>query len=282
MLDKKLINSPLFNASLSTIFWAIQIFVAKLGLNAGADAVLFNFQSSVFALLLLSIYGLFAGVWPVLKTLSKRTLAVLIGANAIVMVFGGLFFNAGAKLTTAINVGFLTQFTTVATVLIAWVLLRERIDLPKAVTVFMLLAGTFLLVTEGRLIVPHIGDIFILISCVAWSTANVLIRKSLKNTEVPPDAATLLRPIVGLPIAFTLIMFANIYPEPLRTFFDVNIFSPDYLGYAAINGFMLTLQWIFINKSLKVSSASYASILLAVARPKKSFGSLKPYHSSSS
>ncbi len=245
-------------------FWAVQIFVAKLGLNAGAGPVLFNFQSYLFALIFLSIYGLFAGTWQDLRVLSKKALIALILANAIVTLFGGVLFNAGAKLTTAINIGFLSQFTVVATILLAWFILKEKIDWSKGITVLMILTGTFLLTTEGKLISPHIGDIFLLISCVAWATSNVLIRKSLKNTTVPSDVASLLKPIVGLPILLFVMAFSGIYPEPLKTFFDVNLLQTNYVWYAVSNGVLLTLLWIFINRSLKVASASYSSIFASM------------------
>lgn len=260
-MNKAIFTSPLFNASVATALWALQIFAAKLGLKAGAESVLFTFQSYSVAFIFLSIYSLFTGVWIALARLPKKVLSILVIATIIVAVFGGLFFNAGAKLTSAINVGFLTQFSVVITIFLAWVFLKERFDWSKGATVLLVLTGTFLLTTEGKIILPHIGDIFILASGAGWATANVLIRKSLKNTDVRSDIVALLRPLVGLPIIFLLIASAGAYPEPLSTFFDVDILQIDYLGYAALNGFLLTLLWIFTNRTLKVSSASYASII---------------------
>lgn len=264
-MNKRLLSSPLFNASIATILWALQIFTAKLGLRAGAESVLFTVQSYGAAFVLLSIYSFYTGVWGALVRIPKKVLLILVTATIIVAVFGGLFFNAGAKLTSAINAGFLTQFSVVITTLLAWALLKERMDWSKVTTVLLVLTGTFLLTTQGKFISPHIGDIFILAAAAGWATANVLVRKSLKNTDVRSDIVALLRPVVGLPIIFLFVVFASIYPEPLRTFFNINIFQVDYLGYAALNGSLLTLLWIFTNRTLKVSSASYASIIASAA-----------------
>lgn len=263
-MNQKLLNSPLFNATFVTVMWALQIFAAKLGLSTGVEVVAFMFHSYLASLIFLSVYGIFAGTWRDVKNLSRKAFWVLAAASAIVVIFGGLFFNAGVKLTTAVNVGFLSQFTTVVTILLAFLILKEKLDLSKIVTVLMIILGTFLLITNGKMITPHLGDVLILISGIAWSTANVLIRGSLKNTAVPPDTASLLRPISGLPIALILILFARFYPEPLKTFFSVDLLDFTFWQYAMLNGFLLAVLWIVINRTLKLASASYMAIFASM------------------
>lgn len=263
-MNKRLLDSPLFNASVAAALWALQIFAVKFGFNAGADALTFMFQSYFASMVFLAVYGIFAGTWGEIVKLSKKTFWILVSANAMFVVLGGLFFNFGAKLTSAINIAFLAKFSVVATILLAWAILKEKLDLSKSITVLMIIFGTFLLVTEGRFISPHIGDILILASSLVWSMTNVLIRKSIKNTVVPPDAVSVLRPISGLPIVFLLIYMAGTYPEPLRTFFNVDVLSPTHLLYAILNGFLLASLWIFINRTLKVASASYMTTMTSM------------------
>ena len=45
----------LINVTLFSVFWALQIFISKLGFNAGAKAVPFTLQSAFVALIILAI-----------------------------------------------------------------------------------------------------------------------------------------------------------------------------------------------------------------------------------
>ncbi|NTU73689.1 DMT family transporter [Candidatus Roizmanbacteria bacterium] len=253
-------SSAFVNVSLFSLFWAIQIFISKVGYRAGAEVVPFTIQTNFFAILLITLYVLIFKRAS-LKQLTLYTLSGLVIANAIHNGFGSFFSNAGISLTTAINAGFLIQFTTVTTSLLAWTILKERMTLSKAITIAAIMVGTFLLVTKGQMITPHIGDVLLLLACLSWSTGNVLVKKIVSKHPVDNDAVTFLRPIAEVPVFLGFIMAAPLYPVTTQKMFQANIFDIHYLGYAFLNGFFVILLWIFLNRTLKVASASYMTMM---------------------
>src|SRR6185437_7986946 len=146
---KRILTSPLGNVLLYSLFWALEIFITKLAFLAGAQVVPFTIQSSFLTLLFLSAYVL-PTKFKKLKKLSPILLVWILVANGIHMGVGTFLSNAGIQLTTAINAGFLMQFTTVTIILFAWLLLGEKITMAKIISVLFILVGTFLLITKGQ------------------------------------------------------------------------------------------------------------------------------------
>lgn len=254
-------NSPLINVILFSVFWAIQIFVSKLGFRAGAQVVPFTIQTGFVTTLLLTIY-VFIFKRNELKQLTKNVLISLLIANAIHNGLGSFLSNAGISLTSAVNVGFLIQFTTVTTSTLAWLILKEKMPLSKIITIIIIMFGTFLLITKGQLITPHVGDILILLACLSWSTGNILVKKLLNKNKVDSDLVSFLRPIAGIPIFFSLVLFTPLYPTTMQTMLDTtNLWNFNFLPYVFLNGLFAVLLWIFLNRTLKIASASYMTMM---------------------
>ena len=259
----KLFQSPLINVSLLSIFWAMDIFVAKLAFLAGAKLFTFTIQTGMITLSILTIYILLKKLDKLKKT-PRRLLFFLLLINVIGSGLGGTLANAGIQLTTAINAGFLFQFDIALTILIAWFVLREKIDLAKMLMLLFILLGTFLLVTNGQLIIPRIGDLFILLAGLCFASNTVLIRKILKHTTVDPDIASFLRPLAGLSVLLPFVAFAPLYPEQLSHQLSINLFDFSYLGYVVIDAIVIVLLFIFLNRTLKIASASYTALIASV------------------
>lgn len=259
-MKSKFFASPLFNVLAFSFFWAIQIFVSKLAFLAGAKVIPFTVQSAVFVIIILTIFVLPRKINEV-KGLSRNVFLWLLLANVIHYGIGGILSNGGTSLTTAINAGFLVQFTTVTTTTLAWLILKEKITASKIITVVLIIIGSFFLITKGQLIIPHVGDILILLACLSWSTGGVLVRKVLKSTNVSGDVVSFLRPIAGLPVMLFFISLSSIYPSPVRETFQQNLFNFQYILYAALNGLFVALLWIFLNRTLKIASASYMTMM---------------------
>src|SRR5579872_6024871 len=211
---------PLTYVLLFTLFWSLQIFVSKLGFLAGAQLIPFSLQSSIITLLILGIY-IFLTKLKDLKKIPNNVKIKLFFASALHAGIGGLLSSAAVLYTSAINVAFLFQFTTVMTPILAWVLLKEKMTKSKVVTIVLVMIGVFLFVTNGKLITPHFGDILALLACVAWSTGNVLIRGILKKHPVDADVSTLFRPIGGLILLIVFTLLSPLYPPTLQAIFHV-------------------------------------------------------------
>lgn len=259
-------NSPAFNVVLFSIFWALQIFFAKLGFNAGAHVLPFQLLITIIAFIVLALFIL-PGVKDQFSDLFKQQRSLfwkLYLANGIQAGLGTSFAMVGIALTNAVNAGFLVKFTTVTTILFAWIILKERITPLKVVTVIIMLIGVYLLTTRGQVLIPHPGDLILILACVCWSLGSVLVRGALKSRPLNPDVVTLQKPMASLPVLVILVSASLAYTslagitEPLLACCTLNFLD---LLYGLLTGFCLAMAWIFIYRTLKVSTASYLTLM---------------------
>jgi len=255
---------PLIYVLLFTLFWSLQIFVAKLGYLAGAQLISFTLQSSAITLFLLGIYTILIKNKELKKVPPKLKRKFYL-AGAIHAGLGGFLSSAAILYTSAINVAFIFQFTTVTTPTLAWIFLGEKMDRNKIVTITLVMIGIFLFVTKGTLITPHMGDIFALIACIAWSSGNVFIRGILKKHSVDADIATFFRPIGGLTLLVLFFLMSPLYPSELKSVFQVNLFDFHLFPYVFINALFIAFTWSFLSRALKVGNASYMSIMSSLS-----------------
>lgn len=260
---KRIVQSPLLNVLCFSIFWAAEIFITKLAFVAGAPLVQFTLQSFIVTFVLLSFYVL-PKRFHALKKIPTNILTWLLVANAILLGIGGFLGNAGIQLTTAVNAGFLTQFGTVTTILFAWILLKEKITITKLLTIFVIMLGTFLLITKGQLIIPHSGDLLLLLACICWGLGAVMVKKSLSTTKIHPDIVSFLRPAAGIPILLFFIMLMPFYPPVLQKAFQFNLLDLRHIEYIFFNAVFLTGTWLFANRTLRFASASYTVMMSSI------------------
>jgi len=256
----------LFSAS-----WAIQIFITKLGFLAGAQVLVYHSISILSALIILSLV-LSQNHGPELFGMFRKKPLLfwkLIFANGVQSGLGTWLSIIGISLTAAINAGFLVKLATVTTVIFAWLILKERLTLIKVLMVLIMLSGAYLLTTNGELLLPRIGDLFILAACVCWSLGNVLVRKYLQTENIPVELLTLQKPIAGLPVIILLGEIVIWFPDSLLGNQllnpDISVPSVSYL-YAIGNGVALALTWTFLNQTLKITTASYMT-MMSMATP---------------
>jgi drug/metabolite transporter (DMT)-like permease len=261
--------SPLFNVLMFSAFWALQIFASKLGFLTGAEALSFQALSTIAVFLILGVF-LLPKVSDELANVFKYQPGLfwkLFFANGIQAGLGTCLSLIGIALTEAINAGFLVKLATVTTTLFAWIILHERLTRLKVATVIVMLCGAYLLTTRGQAILPQVGDLFILGACFCWSLGNVLVRKFLKSQAVKADAVTLQKPIAGLPVLLVLLgisFYLTTTYTKLPKVLACCDFSPQYWPYALVSGFCLAMAWLYLNRTLKVATASYMTLMSMV------------------
>lgn len=256
-------QSPLLNVMLFSVFWALSVFISKVAFNAGASPITFSIQSSVVAFIMLIAYALPRKIGE-LKTTGRGVIIWLIAAYAFHMGLGDFLSNIGIAYTSALNAGFLVKFSTVTTTLLAWFILREKMTPAKLLTVLAILIGTYLLTAKGQLIAPHLGDVLIIVSCLCWSTGNILVRRALKYTSLSGEAVALIRPLGGFPIFIIFVLLSPLYPASVQKIFVVNFLDLHYLFYVIIDGILGLLTLIYLNRTLKVASASYMTMMSSI------------------
>lgn len=267
--SKTYTKTPFYSVMMFSGFWALQIFVTKLGFNAGAQVLSFQTLSILTALLILAILILpkYGSDFRKFFIHTPRLFWKIFFANGIQSGLGTNLSIIGISLTAAINAGFLVKLATVTTILFASLFLNERLTVIKILTVFTMLSGAYLLTTKGQVLLPRIGDLFILSACVCWSLGNVLVRKFLKTEPVRVEVLTLQKPIAGLPVILMLVGIAVWQPEILGTLQQSgSCCNPPLasLPYAFLNGVCLALSWTYLNRTLEVSSASYLTMMSMV------------------
>jgi O-acetylserine/cysteine efflux transporter len=265
----RLTASPLFNVLMFSAFWALQIFVAKLGFIAGAMILPFQVLLIVTAIATLAVL-LLPKSGSDLVQLFKHQPGLfwkLFLANSIQAGLGTSLSIIGIALTNAINAGFLVKMATVTTILFAWILLKEKLSGLKVAVVFVMLLGAYLLTTKGQILLPRVGDFFIIGACFCWSLGNVLVRKFIKTQAVNADIVTMQKPLASLPVFGMLIGISVFMPEKLgnlNTVLKCCIFVPSYSIYAIGSGICLAMAWIYLYRTLQIATASYMTLMSMV------------------
>lgn len=266
---KSLTVSPLFNVLMFSAFWAFQIFIAKLGFNAGAMVLPFQLVMSVSAVLTVVILLLSKTGNELGRLFNEQPTLFwnLFIANGIQAGLGTCLSIIGIALTEAINAGFLVKLATVTTILFAWLILKENMSKLKIGVVLVMLFGAYLLTTRGQNLLPRVGDLFILAACFCWSLGNVLVRKTLRTKAVNADVVTIQKPLASLPVFLILVVISLYFPNILGNLQPVLkccSFSPAYLPYAFGSGLCLGLAWIYLYRTLHVATASYMTLMSMV------------------
>ncbi len=241
-----------------SLSWALYIVQSKRAFSAGAQIVSFQVQVGLAALGFLSLFMLPRVIVDIRKLFRDEPKAFwqLFIGNGLHFGLGGTLYAIGVSQTAAINAGFLVKGSMVSTTLLAWILLREKMSWKKALNLLLILTGIYLLTTRGVRLLPKIGDLYILGACLVWSTGNILLRIGLKNSNASPNLASYLKPLAGLPVFF---IFLSLLPDksPLAQ----AAFSLEHLDYALFAGILLAMTWIFLNRSLKITTASYVTMI---------------------
>lgn len=252
--------SAFINVFLFSLFWALDIIVSKMAFVAGAKPIPFTVQSAMVALLFLAAVVLPGNIKHI-RSLSKKTIFWLLFANAIHFGLGSLLSNSGIALTSAVNAGFLVKFSLVTTTFFAWLFLKERITGTKIASGIIMIAGAYFITATGQTIVPHVGDILIIFSCIAVSIGNILIRKTIRNTTINEDVATLLKPIAGIPVMLLFVLASPLYPPHIQSALSAHYLNIGFYPYVFGAGIFMSMAWLFLNRTLKIATASYNTMM---------------------
>ncbi|WP_457742168.1 DMT family transporter [Thermococcus sp.] len=102
-------------------------------------------------------------------------------------------FSYGTRLSSAINSAIITRFEVFYSFLISWLLLRERITRRAVVSALALIAGVFLVVTQGKRPELLKGDVLLLLTPLFWQLGHAIA----KRTDYSPVTIATLRNTFG-------------------------------------------------------------------------------------
>lgn len=115
--------------------------------------------------------------WVIIKANLK-----LIWLLGILQVGSSALFLFSLSFTTAINAALINAAQPVMTVIPAWLLTREKINIPQGIGILLALTGVTVMIARGELQVLttlgfNVGDIFVLFAILGWSFfASILHR----------------------------------------------------------------------------------------------------------
>jgi len=92
----------------------------------------------------------------------------------------------------------------------------------------------------------------------------VLVRRLLKDQPIQADVVTMQKPLASFPVILVLIGVSIFYSSTVGVFnqlFSCCLFSSQDLFYSLLNGFCMAMAWIFLYRTLKVSTASYLTLM---------------------
>lgn len=253
-------TKALIYVTLFSFFWALCIFITKLALIDGMDVLILTIHSLfiawIFFVLVVLRYNLLD-----LKKLNKKLALMMIFIYIVQNGIGIIASNIGIEYTTATNAAFLLKSALVFVIILSFLFLGEKLTKTKIIGSFIMIFGMFLLTTKAHIIVPHIGDLWILLGAFCFATANVYSRHLLSNKDINPNILSLFKYSTGVPFLLFLYSISDLYPSSISYFFDVNLFDFTQWYYSVTLGISGALLTYYLNLTLKVAHASYMTMM---------------------
>ena len=245
--------SPYILLTLTMLFWGGNTVFAR-GVADDVPPMNLSFWRWAVALVVLLPFGL-RPMWEQRQLYLRHWKLVTLLAILSVSVFNSFIYHA-VQYTPALNVILMTAVIPAATVLTSWLLFRDRIAWRIVVGSFVAFAGIIAIMSKGD---PSIllglafnrGDLFALVSVVAWALYIALFRK------LPGE----LHP-VGFMQAIIIIGLVFIVPFYGREVIagDVLVVSRTaILGILYVGVFASVLAFIFFNKGVAAVGGSRAA-----------------------
>jgi drug/metabolite transporter (DMT)-like permease len=247
--------SPYLLLTLANLFWAGNWIVGR-GMRADVPPIALSFWRWIIALACLLPLA-----WPYLR----RDRAVLVAgwrSLAVLGILGTCLYNAltylGLQQTEAINGLLLNSFIPIVIVALAWAVHGKRLRGGEAVGIAASFAGVLTIVARGDprnllLLTLNIGDIWILLSVVAWAVYTLLLPK-----RPAAHPLSFLFAIAAIGVVATL----PIYLWEIASGRHINHSVGAWLaiGYAGV--FPAFLGFIFWNKGVEQVGASKAGLFI--------------------
>ena len=232
---------------LFSLAWAIQTIINKFAVNQGVDPIVFSYQTLFGAALIFVLYFLVFGGFS-FKNLNKKllprlSLVGLLGSGlATILTFYSLQYS------TSVNFGFIVKTTTIFSVLLAAIFLKEKLSFKKIFFVFLMFFGVYLISTAGEVLVPRVGDFLILLTALCLASGNIIARPLLRTYT--PEIVAFSRTIIG---GLIVLMFVP--------FFVDQFWIVEDLFLVAIRSLFVFLTLLFLNKTIKATNVSYMSMM---------------------
>jgi len=99
-------------------------------------------------------------------------------------VFVGVFgtalayiaYSYGVRISTAINASLITRAEVFFSFVLSYLILREKITKKQALYSILIFIGIFLVITQGKMVVPKKGDLLLLLVPLFWQISHIIAK----------------------------------------------------------------------------------------------------------
>lgn len=167
----------------------------------------------------------------------------------VFLFFGYLISNYSLRFTTSINYSFLNKSNLIFIPLLAFFFLQEKITKEKIFLAFIFFIGVYLITTSGQFILPHFGDLLVIIATFFFSCFTIVNKNLVKifDPEIVSWGTLSCSAVLALIFSFIL---------------KINIFSSAGFLFVFLSGLVEGLIILFINKTIRITSMTYYVMMI--------------------
>jgi drug/metabolite transporter (DMT)-like permease len=240
MIPKRLVYS-----STAAILLSLSIFFKKIALIKGVPPMTLLIQFLLIAAIILNINLLFFQRKYIKKIKNiKRWEWKDAFFAGFLLISAYLTSTYGLRFTTSINYSFIIKSNLIFIPILAFFFFQEKITKEKIILAFTFFSGIYLVTTRGQFILPHFGDLLIVVAAFFFSFFSIINKKLSKMLE--PEI-----------ISWAVTSCAAIFALMLIFILKINIFSLTGILFVFLSGLTEALIILFMNKTIRITSMTY-------------------------
>lgn len=175
-----------------------------------------------------TVAGIIFGLWIIIgrKKLPRTDLPFILNLVLIsltsVVAFNGILY-VGLKYTTVANGTIVNSFNPIATMLLAALILKEKVTGPQCAGAILSIIGVFIIISAGNpgsLAKFNIGDMIIFLNTFIWALFSVLGKKAMQ--VLSPLETIAFTTLMGLPLLW------------LASAWEVHVYHVSSLPWSAV------------------------------------------------
>ena len=236
-------------AGLGVVSWTISILLIKHILNQGENGYNLVFWATLLGL----PYWLyiFSKRSKKIKQINKIDILILLGIGLINTAAVNFIEIFAIKYTQTINYSFLIRTITIFTIIFAWIFLKEKLTKEKIILTFVIILGSYLLITNGQLLQYQLGDLLTILEAALISFGGIILGKmAIKR--------------MGREFSSSAGILIGMLPVTLTAWFNNAIAIPQLPLFIIFLATSNALLIVFRYKSYQIASASYVTMIFSL------------------
>ncbi|HER24403.1 MAG TPA: DMT family transporter [Candidatus Atribacteria bacterium] len=245
MIPKRLIYS-----SIVTILISFSIFIRKIALIKGVTPITLLIQFVLIASIILNINLIIfhRGHIKKIRNIQYKEWKNTFFAGSF-LFFAYFISNYSLRFTTSINYSFLNKSNLIFIPLLAFFFLHEKLTKEKIFLAFAFFIGIYLVTTSGQFIIPHFGDLLVIVATFFFSSFSIVNKKLIKILE--PEI-----------VSWGILSCAAILALIFSFIFKINIFSSKGILLVFLSGIAEGFVILFINKTIRITNMTYYVMMI--------------------